>query len=32
VVLLGVAIAIVISLWLYGLNARMLSAFAPDVA
>jgi len=32
VVLLGGAIAIVISLWVYGLNARMLSAFAPDVA
>jgi hypothetical protein len=32
VMLLGVAVAIVIALWVSGLNARMLSAFAPDVA
>jgi len=31
-VLVGVAIAIVIAMWAFGLNAKMLSAFAPDVA
>ncbi len=30
--LLEAAIAIVVSLWFYGLNARMLTAFEPDVA
>ena len=29
---LALAVAIVIALWVYGLSARMLSAFAPDVA
>lgn len=32
VLLLALAVAIVIALWVSGLNARMLSAFAPDVA
>ena len=32
VILLALAVAIVIALWVYGLSARMLSAFAPDVA
>ena len=30
--LVGMAIAIVISLWVSGMNAKLLSAFAPDVA
>jgi CubicO group peptidase (beta-lactamase class C family) len=32
VMLFGLAVAIVIALWVSGLNARMLKAFAPDVA
>ena len=32
VLLLGLAIAVVVALWVSGLNAKMLSAFAPDVA
>jgi uncharacterized membrane protein YoaK (UPF0700 family) len=32
VVLLALAVAIIIASWVYGLNARMLSTFAPDVA